>query len=77
MVLTSISGRMSSPSGCPRVYISRVISTCLLPFWEVLQDQQVGLTQALFKLLLLPWFPECVRFGVHPLKVGVSWWLSR
>ena len=51
----------------------RVSSSCPLS----LQDQQVGLTQAFFKLLLLPWFPECVRFGVHPLKVGVSWWLSR
>ena len=33
-------------------------------------DQQVGLTQFSFKLLLLPWVLEHVRFCVHPLRVG-------
>ena len=41
----------------------------LLPLREALQDQQVGLTQAPFKLLLLPWISEHVRFCVRPLRV--------
>lgn len=32
--------------------------------WEALQDQQVSLTYAPFKLLLLPWAPEYVRLCV-------------
>ena len=48
------------------VYVPRVSSSRLLPLWETLQDQQVGLTQASFKLLLLPWIPEHVRFCAHP-----------
>ena len=32
-------------------------------------DQQVGLTEAPFKSLLLPWVPEHVRFWVHPFRV--------
>ena len=50
-----------------------LMSVCLgwapvvLTLWETLQDQQVGLTQAPFKLLLLPWVPECVRTCVHHL----------
>ena len=41
----------------------------LLPLWEILQYQQVGLTQAPFKLPLLPLAREilCV-----PFKNGVS-----
>ena len=31
---------------------------------QTLQEQQVGLTQASVKLLLLSWAPECVRFPV-------------
>ena len=42
---------------------------CLLPLQEAFQDQQVDLTQAPFKLLLLPWVLECVRFCVCPLRV--------
>ena len=53
---------------------------CLLPLREVLQDLQVGLTQAPFKLLLLPWIPEHVRFCVGPLRVEslfpAALWLS-
>ena len=51
------------------VYVSRVSSSCLLPFWETLQNQQVGLTQTSFKLLLLLWVPKHLRFCVCPLKV--------
>ena len=49
--------------------VSSVSSSCLLPLWEALQDQQVGLIQALFKLLFLPWVLEHVRFCVHFLRV--------
>ena len=51
------------------VYVPRVSCSFLLPLQEILQDQQVSLTQAPFKLLLLPWVLECVRFCVHPLRV--------
>ena len=33
------------------------------------ENLQVGLIQASFKLLLLPWVPERVRFCVHCLRV--------
>ena len=51
------------------IYVLRVSSSCLLPLVEPLQDQQEGLIQAPFKLLLLPRVSECVRFGVCPLRV--------
>ena len=51
------------------VCVPRVNSSCLLLLWETLQDQQLGLTQATFKLLLLPWVPEHVRFCVCPIEV--------
>lgn len=50
------------------VHALRVSSTCLLPLLEALQDQQ-ALTQDPFKLLLLPWVLEHVRFCVYPLGV--------
>ena len=51
------------------IYVPRVRSSCLLPLWEALQDQQVGLTQASFKLLILPWVSEHVRLCGHCLRV--------
>lgn len=36
---------------------------------ETLQDQQLGLTEVLFKLLLLPRVLEHVRFCMGPLTV--------
>lgn len=51
------------------VYVSRMISSCLLPLQGALQDQQVGLTQRPFNSLFLPWVQEHVRFCVWPLKV--------
>ena len=51
------------------VFVLKVSCSCLLPLPETLQDQQVGLIQDLFKLLLLPWVLECVRFCVGPLRV--------
>ena len=42
-------------------------------------SQQMSLTQAPFKLLLLPWVSECVRFCVLPLRVesifSIALWL--
>ena len=51
------------------VCVPIVISSCLPPLQEALQDEQVGLTQAPSKLLLLPWVLERVRFCVCPLGV--------
>lgn len=45
------------------------VPSFLLPLWEVLQNYLVGLTHAPFKLLLLSWVPEGVRFCVHHLRV--------
>ena len=42
------------------VYSPKVIPHCL-------QDKQVGLTQS-FRLLLLPWVLEHMRFYVYPLR---------
>ena len=59
---------MSSQNGChQRLHLQR--ESQLPPaFWEALQDQQVGLTQASLKLLPLHWVSECVRFCRHPLR---------
>ena len=46
------------------VFVPWLSSSCLLPLWEALHYQQMGLTQAPFKLLLLPWALEHVRFCV-------------
>ena len=35
---------------------------CLLPLWEAVQDEHVGLTQPPFKLLPRPWDLEYVMF---------------
>lgn len=51
------------------VCVLSVTSSFLLPLSKPLQDQQVGMTQASFKLLLLIWAPEHVRFCVYPLRV--------
>ena len=53
------------------VSTTRVTSCHLLPLWETLQDKQVGLTQGLNKLLLLPWVLEHVRFLCVPFKGGI------
>ena len=39
---------------------------------EAVQEQQVGLSQSSFKLLLLSWVPGHVRFLCTPFKSGVS-----
>ena len=44
-------------------------SNYLLSVQEALEDQQWSLTQAPFRLLLLPWVLEHVRLSVHPLGV--------
>lgn len=53
------------------VYVLRVGSICLLLLQEALQDHQVGLTQAPFKLLQLPWSSVHEILCV-PFKSGVS-----
>ena len=62
------------------VYVPRVSPSCLLPLQETFQDQQVGLAQAPFKLLHLPWVLEQVGFYVHPLRLEplfpTALWLS-
>ena len=54
---------------------------CLLPLWKSLQDQQVALSQASFKLLLLALVSECMRSCVYPLSVeslfSTDLWLSQ
>ena len=55
---------MASASVC----VSRGSCSCLLPLGEALQDQQVGMTQAPFKLLPLCWILEHARFCMHPLR---------
>ena len=67
MALASTSVHMVN--GCPSVYVPRVSPSCILPLWEALQDQKAVLTHAPFKLLLLPWVSEHVRFCVCPLIV--------
>lgn len=42
---------------------------CFLPLQEALEDQQVGVTQAPFRLLLLSWIPEYVGYCMCPLRV--------
>ena len=43
------------------IYITRDRPRCLLSLWESLPEQQVGLTQASFKLLPLHWaYETCV-----------------
>ena len=46
-------------SGCFQCLCPQGKSSCLLPLWEALQDQQVSLTQAPFRLPLLLWVLEC------------------
>ena len=53
----------------PRGYLS-----CLQPIQEALQDQQVGLTHASFKLLLVYWDSECdILCVVLKSEVSVSY----
>ena len=51
------------------VYIPGMSPSFLLPLQETLQDQQVGLIQVPFPLLLLLWVLEHVRFCMHALRV--------
>lgn len=41
------------------IYVSRVSPGCLLPFWDALQDQKMGLTLAPSILLPLHWDGAC------------------
>ena len=59
-------GEQDPQNGFTTIYVPRVSVSCLL---ETLQDQQVGLIQAFFKLLPLHWVLEC---EILPFKSGVS-----
>lgn len=52
------------------VYILRVSSSFFLRLQKYVQQQQVSLNQIPFRLLLLPWIQEHVKFS-EPLKSGV------
>lgn len=56
-------------NGCLQCLCPQVSSRYLLSVQEALEDQQLSLTQAPFRLLPLPWVLEHVRFCVHPLGV--------
>ena len=58
----------SPKSAVSSICIPRQNPNLLLPLQEVFQVQQVGLTQAPFKLLPLQRDPESVRAGVCPLR---------
>ena len=65
MVFASVSvhlGERVSNHGCHQCLVSKTSCSCLLPLPEALQDQQLCLTQAPFKLLLLPQVTDYVRF---------------
>lgn len=65
MVLATTSVLMVTAVG---TCVSRVSPRRLLPFWDALQDQKVGLTQAPSLLLPLLWdLVAPVRFSVCPL----------
>ena len=51
------------------ICVPRLSSSGRLPLWEVLQVQQVDLTQSPFKSLLLHLILDCVRLCVHLLRV--------
>ena len=62
--------------GCCQCLCPQCELQLLLPLQEALQDQQVGLTQASFKLLLLPQVLLCVRFCTSFLRVKGPQYIS-
>ena len=56
---------------CQCLYSPRGVPSCILPLWEDLQDQKVGLTQTPFKLLPLHWDSAC-EILCAPFKDRVS-----
>ena len=58
------------------VSVPKVSSSFHLLIQEALQDQQLGLTQASFTLLLLPWVPEQCEILCAPFKRGISIYYS-
>ena len=61
------------PGGCVHTLVGEAVVQEIPTHWWVKpgvgENLQVGLIQASFKLLLLPWVPERVRFCVHCLRV--------
>lgn len=62
------------------VCVSHMKPSCPLPPPKAHQEQQEGLTEATFKLLLLMWTLKCVSVRVNILGVGslflINYWLS-
>ena len=56
------------------IYVPRMSPSCHLPLREAVQNHQVGMTQVPFKLLLLPYISEYVKFCVCPLRVECLCW---
>ena len=54
------------------VHVHKGNSHIFLPLQEALRDHQGGLTQASFKLLLLPWIPAHMGFCVHKEKKKIE-----
>ena len=84
MALASTSVHMveqAPQNGCCQFLYPQGELQGLLPLREALQDQQVGLMQAPFKFLPLPWVPGHVKFCVCLLRVvslfPTAIWLSR
>ena len=61
-------------NGCFQSLCPQSESSFLLPLWEALQDQQLPLVQAPFKLLLQTWVLEHVRCCISRLRaVSISY----
>lgn len=60
------------PKWLPQCLCPQENFSCFLPLQETLQDQQVGLTQPLFKLLLLPCVLGHVRLYCDLVWVSLS-----
>ena len=62
------------------IYVPNGNQLCFLSLCEALQDQQMNLTQAPFKLLPLYWNSEHVKLCMSPLRVEslfpIALWLS-
>ena len=61
-------------NGCFQSLCPQSESSFLLPLWEALQDQQLPLVQAPFKLLIQTWVLEHVRCCISRLRaVSISY----
>lgn len=61
-----------SKTAATGICVPEVNPSCPVPLWEAVQDQQVGLSQAPFKLLLLLLSPRVGEIWYTLFKSGVS-----